>query len=242
MAREIGTRLPGLGAGLAMTGAGEARPMTARALCEAVRIAYDPSVQAAVELAQATGGTQLTWSQAGPSASQEYWGHYLHDSAASISYTMAEAPRGEVMSGVLAGLLAPHPAILRKRVALIYRPHDPATAARIVERDKRDAQFKLGGARLAARDAVQIAAAEQSAREEAKGAGVVRFAMIVTATVGDPAQLPQAAAAIDTLAPPARVQLRVAYGAQSAAFSAGLPIGIVLPFHVRLPQAVRDAV
>jgi hypothetical protein len=242
MAREIGTRLPGLGAGLAMTGAGEARPMTARALAEAVRIAYDPSVQAAVEQAQAAGGSGLTWEQAGPAASQEYWDHYLHDSAASMSWTMAEAPRGEVMSGVLAGLLAPHPAIARKRVTLVYRPHDPATAARIVERDRRDAQFRLGGSRLAARDAVQIAAAEQSAREEARGAGVVRFAMIVTTTVGGPDQLPAAAAAIDTLAPPARVQLRVAYGSQAAAFSAGLPIGIVLPYHVRLPQSVRDAI
>ena len=241
MVREIGTRLPGLGAGLAMTGAGESRPMSARALAEAVRIAYDPSVQSAVELAQSCGGTALTWQQAGPAASQEYWGHYLHDSAASVSFTMAEAPRGEVMSGVLSGLLAPHPAILRKRVALIYRPHDPATAARIVERDKRDAAFKLGGARLAARDAAAIAAAEQSAREEAKGAGVTRVAMIVTATVAGPEQLAAARAAIDVLAPPARVQLRVAYGAQAAAFAAALPIGIVLPHHVRLPQAVRDA-
>jgi hypothetical protein len=206
-----------------------------------VRVAYDPAVHAAVEQAQTHGGTKLTWAQAGPAAGQEFWDHYLHDSAASISWTMAEAPRGEVMSGVLAGLLAPHPAIARKRVALIYRPHDPATAARIVERDKRDAQFKLGGSKLAARDAVAIAAAEQSAREEARGAGVTRFAMIVTATVGEAARLADAAAAIDNLAPPARVQLRRAYGAQAAAFSAALPIGIVRPYHVRLPQSVRDA-
>jgi hypothetical protein len=241
MAREIGTRLPGLSSHLGMTGAGEARPMPAQQLAEMVRIAYDPSVQVLIEQSQASGGSGLTWTDAGPVAAQESWGHYVHDSAASITWGMSEAPRGEVLSSVLTGLLAPHRDIARKRVTILYRPHDPASAAKIVENDRRDARFRLGGNKPAARDTVAVAAAEQSAREEAKGAGLVRFAMLVTATVNSPEDLPTAAAAVDVLAPPARVQLRRMYGSQASAFAAALPIGIVLPDHLRVPQAIREA-
>ncbi|MGW7002835.1 SCO6880 family protein [Streptomyces sp. NPDC054933] len=241
MAREVGTRLPGLSAHLGMTGAGEARPMTAQQLAEMVRVAYDPSVQVLIEQAQDAGGSGLTWADAGPVAAQESWGHYIHDSAASITWGMSEAPRGEVLSTVLSGMLAPHRDIARKRVTLLYRPHDPAQAAQLVERDRRDARFRMGGNKPAARDAVAVAAAEQSAQEEAKGAGVVRFSMLVTATVNSPEELANASAAIDVLAPPARVQLRRMYGSQASAFAAALPIGIVLPDHLLVPQAIREA-
>ncbi len=241
MAREIGTRLPGLSARLGMTGAGEARPMTERQIAEMVRIAYDPSVHSLIEAARDVGGSGLTWADAGPVMAQESFGNYLHDSAASITWGMSEAPRGEVLSSVLTGLLAPHRDIARKRVTILYRPHDPASAAQLVERDRRDAAFRLGGPKPAARDVVSHAAAEQSAREEAKGAGLVRFAMLVTATVESPADLPAAAAAVDVLAPPARIQLRRMYGSQATAFAAALPIGIVLPDHVLVPQFIRNA-
>jgi hypothetical protein len=241
MAREIGTRLPGLSARLGMTGAGEARPMTERQIAEMVRIAYDPSVHSLIEASRELGGSGLTWADAGPVMAQESIGDYRHDSAASITWGMSEAPRGEVLSSVLTGLLAPHRDIARKRVTILYRPHDPAAAAQLVERDRRDAAFRLGGPKPAARDMVNHAAAEQSAKEEAKGAGLVRFAMLVTATVESPADLPAAAAAVDVLAPPARIQLRRMYGSQATAFAAALPIGIVLPDHVLVPQFIRNA-
>lgn len=242
MAREIGTRLPGLSSGLAMTGAGTARPMTSQQIAEAIRVAYDPAAQFLLDQARTTGeDTGLTWQDVGPAGHQAAWDHYRHDSGVSITWGMSEAPRGEVLSSVLTDLLAPHRDIARKRVTLLYRPHDPATAARIVERDRKDARFRITSAHAAARDAVAVAAAEQSAREEAKGAGVVRFAMLVTATVLRPEDLPAAAAAIDVLAPPARVQLRRMYGSQDSAFAAALPLGIVLPDHLRVPQAIREA-
>jgi hypothetical protein len=241
MAREIGTRLPGLGAGLSMTGVGHARAMTSEQLAEAVRVAYDPSAQVLIDQARRLGGTGLTWADAGPVSHEEHVDHYLHDGAASITWGMSDAPRGEVYSSVLTGLLAPHPDIARKRVTLLYRPHDPASAARIVQRDRKDTLFKGNTTNAAARDTVAIAAAAQSEREEATGAGLTRFALLVTATVRSEAELPAAAAAVDVLAPPARVQLRRMYRSQAAAFAAALPIGIVLPDHLQVPQLVRDA-
>ena len=238
MAREIGARLPGLSRNLAMTGAGTARAMTAQQIAEAVRVAFDPAAQA---LLDASHGETLDWSDAGPVATQEHWDRYIHDSGVSITWGMSEAPRGEVLSNVLAGLVSPHADISRKRVTLLYRPYDPGTAGTLVERDRKDARFRITGDRTAARDAIAVAAADQTAREEAKGAGLVRFSMLVTATVRSADALPAAAAAIDTLAPAARVQLRRMYGSQAAAFTAALPLGVVLPDHLQVPAVIREA-
>jgi hypothetical protein len=65
--------------------------------------------------------------------------------------------------------------------------------------------------------------------------------MLVTATVRSVEDLPAASAAIDSLAPTARVQLRPMYGAQASAFAAALPLGIVLPDHLQVPALVREA-
>ena len=195
MALLLAQQLPHLTSRLGMTGAGAARPMTAVELAEAVRTAYDPVVAPLVEEAQEHGGSGLTWEDAGPAGTEESWEHYRHDSAWSVTWQMTEAPRGEVVSSVLTKLLVPHPDIDCKRVTLHYRPHDPATAARIVERDVLDATFKAGQEKVAkARSTVAVQSAEQSAREEAMGAGVVRFGLSVTATVSDKTRLPQAVA------------------------------------------------
>jgi hypothetical protein len=83
-------------------------------------------------------------------------------------------------------------------------------------------------------------AAEQTAAEEAKGAGVTRFALVVTATVLGREKLPRAVAAIDNLAPQARILLRPVEGSQAAAFASALPLGLVLPKHLAVPGVVRD--
>lgn len=243
VAVEIGTRLPGLCAGLQMTGAGPARPMTGTELMEAVRIAYDPSVAVYIDKARASGeDTGLTWDEAGPIAGEEAWGHYRHDDAFSVTWSMSEAPRGEVFSNVLSRLVSPHPDILRKRVTLLYRPHDPATSSRLVERDRKDALFKARQTKTGnARDSVAVRAAEQAAHEEATGAGLVRFGMLVTATVGSAEEIKLAASAMDELSATARILMRRAYGSQAGAFAAALPLGLVIPNHLKVPATIREA-
>ena len=238
MVREIGMRIPGLVSGLEMTGAGSARPMTADQLFRAVRIAYDPEAEAGMDAAE---GRETRWDDVGPVAAQESWDHYVHDSGHSITWGMSEAPRGEVLSGVMNGLVSPHHDIARKRVTFLYRPHDPASAARIVERDRKDTRFRLDGAASAARNEIDVMKSDQSAIEEARGAGVTRFTVLVTATVHSAEELPVAAAAVDTLAAPARLRLRRMYGSQASAFAAGLPLGVVLPDHLNVPAMVRES-
>ncbi|MFW3170914.1 SCO6880 family protein [Geodermatophilus sp. CPCC 206100] len=250
VARDIGTRLPGLTAGLSATGAGVVRPATAQELCEVIRVAYDPSAARVLDEARATGGApELRWADVGPTAAQAGWGWYRHDGALSVTWSMTEAPRGEVYSSVLADLVAPHPDIDRKRVTLLYRPLDAGRAARVVEADRRTADFRAASSsRPTARTLLEQRAATLTAEEEARGAGLIDFGMLVTATVADAdllddphAALDVARAAIDSLSATARTQLRPVYGSQDSAFAAALPLGIVPSAHLAVPGELREA-
>lgn len=233
MCREVAARLPHLHAGLSGTGVSGIQPMGAQHLARVVRAAFDPA--AAGDLAR-DRETAIDWSQCGPVGARESWDHYRHDSGVSRVWGMVEAPRGTVYSTMFARLTDPDPQLTRKRVTLIYRPYSPGEAVRLVERDKRDAHFNAQKkARATARDRVDVAAAEQSAAEEARGAGVTRFTLLVTATVPDEAALDEAEGIIKARAGQARLALRRMSGAQAAAFAAGLPVGIVLTRHATIP-------
>ena len=239
-AHDLASRLTGLTSGLHATGAGAARPVTAQELCELVRTAYDPAAARVLEDARTAGEpAELLWSQAGPAAAEASWDSYAHDGAVSTSWVMSGAPRGAVQAGVLAGLLAPHRDVDRKRVTLLYKPLDSGRAARIVEADKRTADFRASSARPSARALTDQRSAHQAAAEEAAGAGLVDFGMVVTATVTSADRLPEAHAAIDTLSASARLQLRPAHGSQDSAFLLGLPLGLVPARHSLVSDELR---
>jgi len=242
MGRELASRLPGLTAGLQATGAGAARPLTAEELCETVRIAYDPSVAQIIDEAHAAGEpVELTWPDVGPAAAEASWDGYRHDGAYSCTWAMTQAPRGNIQSGVLARLLAPHRDIARKRVTLLYRPVDAARAAAMVEADLRAAEFRqTATSKPAARDVLAVRSAAATASEEASGAGLINFGMLITATVDRSGDRADAAAAIETLSASARIRVRPVYGSQDSAFAAALPLGLVLNKHIRVPAELRD--
>jgi hypothetical protein len=243
MGRELASRLPALTQSLNSTGAGAARPVTAQELCETVRIAFDPASAVLIDEARSQGlAPDLSWTDVGPAAAQAYWDKYRHDSAWSMTWMMTQAPRGEVFSSVLSQLVGPHPDIDRKRVTLLYRPLDAATAARMVEADKRNASFRAtASSRPSARSMAEARAAERTAQEEARGAGLVNFGMVVTGTVMTVEQIPDMVAAVDNLGATARVLLRPAYGSQDSAFAAALPLGLVLPSHLSVPAGLRES-
>jgi hypothetical protein len=242
MARDLAARLPGLSQGLHATGAGAARPLSAQELCEVVRVAYEPKAARLIDAAySARTVPRLSWEEVGPAAAQASWGCYRHDGAVSVSWAMTGAPRGEVQSSVLYQLLAPHRDVDRKRVTLLYRVIGAAAAARIVENDRNAAMFRASGKRPTARVLREQRSAELTASEEARGAGLVNFGLVVTATVADEDRLSMAEAAIDALAATARIQLRPMYGAQDSGFLVSLPLGLVLPQHLKVPAEIRGA-
>lgn len=242
MHARIGYLLPSILGNLAVAGAGQSvRVITGDELTDAVRVAFDPSVASDVEQARRDGGTGLTWDEAGPVRLRPYDDCLQHDRAWSRTWQMLTPPSGAFQSDVLARLLAPHPEVARKRVAMLFRPQDAATAAAIVENDVNAATFTASQRRQAsARGTADVLAARKAAQEEASGAGLVRFGLVITATCTDRDDLPRAEAAIRQLTGPARLKTRLALGNQEVAFTAGLPCGLVLPHHMRVPAPVKD--
>lgn len=241
---DLAIRIPGLLSGLVAAGGGAAYPLSAERIAEVVRVAYDPAVAADVlDARNQHGGTGLEWEDAGPAATVETVGTYQHDSGVSRTWLMTLAPRGTVRSSVLRGMLEALPGTRRKRVALVYRPLDPATSARIVEADRRAAQFMATSGRgmVQARAVSEMRAAEQTAAEEASGAGLVEFSLMLTVTVDDVAELADASVAVRNLTAASRVLMRPADRMQAAAFSCTLPAGILPWEQTLVPHELSDA-
>ena len=242
MARDIASRIPALTAGLTAAGAGAARPLSAVEVCEIVRVAYDPVSAVIIDEAHAMGvNTEISWEDAGPAAAEASWSSYRHDSGHSITWAMSGAPRGNVQGNILNRLLAPHREIARKRVTLLYRPIPPARAAAMVDQDLNNASFRATSkAKANARDLAAVRAAQSAAQEEAAGAGLVNFGMLVTATTLTSENLPDVIAAVDNLGASARIRLRPVYGSQDSAFAAALPLGLILTKHIKIPAELRN--
>ncbi len=238
--RELVERLPVITEALERTGAGIARPASAQQVCEMVRVAYDPGIEGPLEDARAAGHLPtLSWSDVGPHYADAKAGYYKHDSGYSITWAMSDAPRAHVTHTVLERLLAPHPAIDRKRVTLIYRPLDPGESARHAEQDLKAAAGYAQTNGTAA-GALQLQAAQQIASEQARGASMVDFALLVTVTVTDRARLADARDAINSAR--GRIVLREMRDAQQVGFAASLPLGVVLSAHLptaSLQHAIR---
>ena len=156
---------------------------------------------------------------------------------------MSQAPRGEVRENVLARLIAPHGDIARKRVTLLYRVIDPGEAARIVERDLHNAEFRVNSAaRPTARAVVEQQAARATAQEEARGAALVNFGMLVTTTVlgRGPAAARHGGAWRTSLRRPGSACGRC--GARRTRRSPRrCRSGLFLPAHLKVPEQIRQA-
>lgn len=245
MASSLAVEIPDIVLGLNGSGAGVVRPMDVQTLCETVRVAYDPAAASAVEEARAAGVSveAMNWDDVGPVACDPGWDHMIHDSGVSVTAVMTLPPRQNVHSDVLKRMLAPSPGVLRKRVALHYRPLSLEEASTAVERDHSNALFALNStkkktARLA-RDA-RIAA--QTAEEEASGAGLDDFALVLTLTVGAIEQLPEVKNSINTLGTVSKLRLRLCYGFMDSAFAFTLPVGLQPQLHINLPKTIKRVI
>lgn len=240
---DLSMRLPGLLAGLVAAGGGSASPLSAERIAEIVRVAYDPAIAPDVLAVRAQhAGTGLDWKDAGPAAAVETVDAYKHDSGVSRTWMLTLAPRGTVRSSVLRGLLEPAHGTRRKRVSLVYRPIDPATSARIVEADRRAAHFMAGSRRglVQARASSEMRAAEQTAAEEAAGAGLVEFSLMVTVTVDNEEELQDASITVRNLQASSRILMRPADRMQASAFSCTLPVGLLPWEYTLIPYQLRE--
>lgn len=238
-AREIAQRLQGVLSQLARAGL-PATPLQAWEVLGLVRTRYDLASQRDVEAAGAEIVRTQSWDSVGPLAHRDRWDHYLHDGARSITWEMDAAPRGAVMETVLEELLRPRADVPRKRVAIVYRLHSAAEATTLVDSDFRDAvaaeQTERGIASASAR--IRVGNTQASREEQARGAGLTRFGVLVTITDHLEGDLPGIEASVKAMAAASRLGVRRCYGSQAAAFAATLGIGLILPEHISISERV----
>lgn len=193
-----------------------------------VRRAFDPASGSAPRSAF----NALMWGECGPVSCEDLPDYYEHDGAYSTSYVMAEAPRQQVGHEVLLPLLSP--GRYARRVTVFYRALSREQAGTLLEREVNAAaareEYRRRTKRDAtARDTADATRAARAAAEEAMGAGLIQFSLAVTVTAPDLASLGEARAELEKAAGMSRLRLRLARHAQSAAFMAGLPVGIYPP-------------
>ena len=154
------------------------------------------------------------------------WDHYRHDSGLSRTWVMSRPARGYVQSGVLRKILEPSRDVQRKRVTIVYRPLDAAKAPGAADADVNRAAARVENTpRPTATARRELRAAQQVADEEASGAGLLDFALIISATISSD-ELDDTSSAVQALAASSRLLVRPAYGAQDSAFALGLPLGL----------------
>ena len=243
VAEEIGRRLPGLSVALKDAGASEGMPLSVERLARRVREAYDPAVAAELAESEAQGlPIHVEWDDAGPSAHDETALTYSHDSGLSRTYEALKVPPGIVRDSLMERLMGPMRTAPRKRVTLLYRPVDAGKTAELVDRDYKSAINRAGRRKglVHAHDSADLRAARQATEEEADGAGVVSFSVLVTVTVTDADDFDRACTTVERAARGARFRLSAVRGAQAAAFAGALGIGLSLPDLSVLPHVARE--
>jgi hypothetical protein len=208
--------------------------MTAEQLAGAVRVAFDPAQAGAVELANLFHRNDIPdWDRAGPATAEEHRDVYRHDSGVSASFVWAQAPRQLVASTVLDAIARPGRHRKRLTATWVATPAGQAMDAATAQvRARWLAQMVSAlpviGRAGTAQDDRDAAAAEQSTREVAAGAGWVAQTITATVTAHDDTDLAVAVADLEHAAGTSQLRLRRLTGLQAAGFLAGLPAGLSL--------------
>ncbi|WP_182348748.1 SCO6880 family protein [Tomitella gaofuii] len=239
---ELARRLPSITDAAARASV-RALPMDAAEVIAFVRRSFDPAAATDVEVGmRSDDGHGLSWDDGGPVSADERRDRYYHDGAVSVTWEMHLAPRGAVTERVLARLLAPHPDLPRKRVAVVYRPHTAGDSTKIVDDDYRNAaaaqQSQRGLASVQA--AMDVDLTRQARDEQAVGHGVSRFGVLITVTSPAAADIPRIDALVSDLGIQSRLKIRRCYQFQAAAFASSLGIGVLLPDHESVPRILAS--
>ncbi|UGT58896.1 SCO6880 family protein [Nocardia asteroides] len=236
---EIGGRLPSVIDALRQAGV-EPRPMTAEDMVAVMRRSWDPADAADLDRCADTHESHgLSWTDAGPVSYHERRRTLEHGGFTSAVWEMAEAPQGNVNESVLERLLEPTAELPRKRVAIVFRPHSAGDAAGIVDDDFKNAmaagqQERTGSAHASLR----VQGAQQAREEQARGHGVTRFSALITVTAPEGVSDLSIEPAVKHLSSQSRLKIRRCEMYQSAAFAAGLGLGVVLPEMASISRAL----
>ncbi|CAB0638040.1 hypothetical protein CIPA99_00675 [Corynebacterium diphtheriae] len=217
---QIGTRLPTLYSSLDWAGI-QAAPMVEAEVVARAHSFFNPAAEADFEELHIEGEDHnLGWKNAGPAVHRADRSAYHHDGCVSVTWEMKEAPRSTFEDRILTGLMAPHPRIDRKRVALVYRPYEAGSGATRVENEHRDAMVAANSSKkvTSAKAELRLEHTEAARRAQAKGAQLGRYSLFVTATMNDANDVDRVKHEVEHLAASSSVRLHVMKDQQDAAF------------------------
>lgn len=210
----------------------DAAPLTAGDLCVVATRAFRPEVDGELEAIVAKGEHHtLRWDETGCAGAKAEWDSYLHNGFRSITWEMAAPPAGTVTHDTLQPLLLPRADLARKRVSVIYRIHNIGEAVKLVDNDFKDAlaaeKAKTGVGSASA--SIRVDNTRAAREEQARGAGLTRFGVLITLTAPSSADLPQLTAEIEGLSSASRLGVQRVYGGQDSSFAGNLGLGVLLP-------------
>jgi hypothetical protein len=162
-----------------------------------------------------------------PMVVEPQWDAVHIDATWHATYWIAEWPRVDVTPDFLGPLLF---SPLRRSIVLTMEPVSPSRAARQVAQartaDLADGELRRrGGFLVTARHTREKESVEDRDVELADGHAQYRFSGYVTVTTDSRDELTAACAAVEQAAGQARIEVRLLYGEQDAAFTCSLPLG-----------------
>lgn len=227
--RQLEYRLPQLYRSLSYADI-NSEPMTAREMT-AKSLAFNyPDTETNLEDLDVSGGDHgVDWTCAGPTAAFEMGNHYYHDGVRTVSYEMLGGPPPTFREGTLRDLLAPHPRLRRKRVALIYKPIPASEGGKKVEKEWIDARNQRSGMRNRASGAadIRVEQTDGARRAVANGAQLGHYALMMSVTGGHDMDLDAVHADVRELAGQSNIQLFPTNGVQDVAAQVTQGLGVI---------------
>lgn len=239
---EVAAKMPYQVDALRDAGGGAVAPATSDMLAKAARIAYDPH-RATEYASDELRGVQnrMTLSQAGP----EYFHDdgrrvVLHDGVASMSALVMVPPQTEITEDTLNTLFAPAAQLLRKRVAVIYRPIPPERTPQMVEKMRKDRRMEATSRPdVTALDENSMSTAKRVAAQVTKGASLTRFGILVTVTFeADARSYREATLKLKALLDGTGLGWRFSEWDAGATWHVSMPFGILPWMFLTLPENI----
>lgn len=229
---EVASRLPAQSEMLGEAGAGSPKPLVESELAHIAQLAYQPMRDQEMAL-DALNGRQAVrdWQHAGPGFFDDSQGRVsYHDGVASMTLMMTVPPGAHITARSFDRIFGPNSKFLRKRVALFYRPVDPGTGAKVVDKLVKTADWKISTrkGRPTSWDKATKAVAEKTEEELAQGARLSLFSMMVTVTFSpDQKSYRDALNQVKSLMNQLIMPYRFVEHAGAAAFHTTLPYGVL---------------
>jgi hypothetical protein len=229
---EIGARLPNHTAMLAAAGGGAPKPLVEAELSAIAQLAYQPGRDQEMALDALQGRTAVTdWKNAGPGFFDDSQGRVVfHDGAASMTLMMTIPPGAHITAKSFDRIFGPNPKFLRKRALVVYRPVDPGTAAKTVDKLVKTADWKISTrkGRPTSYDKARKLVAEKTEQELSTGARLAMFSIMVTVTFApDEKSHREALNQVKSMMNQVLMPYRFVEHAGSAAFHTTLPFGVL---------------